>query len=157
HADDPSRAVLAARALQPQFGQHDVKHAMGIATGTAFCGVVGGAARREYTVLGDTVNLAARLMQAAPGDVLCDGVTASRSRAQLAWAQLPHLTVKGKAQPVPVFRPVGEVRPETSANAPLLGRAKELAVLEGALTAARAEAPASPIWIEGEAGVGKSR
>jgi class 3 adenylate cyclase len=48
---------------------------VGITTGVVFCGVVGSATRKEYTVLGDTVNLSARLMQYAfinGGGVVCD-------------------------------------------------------------------------------------
>ena len=52
---------------------------IGVTTGTAFCGEIGSDARREYTVMGDTVNLAARLMQASGGGILCDEATASRA------------------------------------------------------------------------------
>ncbi|CAM9507822.1 unnamed protein product, partial [Phaeothamnion confervicola] len=75
HADDPVRGVLAALRLCERLFDQRYTGSVGITTGEAFCGVVGSKTRREYTVLGDTVNLAARLMQRATteeGGVLCD-------------------------------------------------------------------------------------
>ena len=75
--------------------------AIGLTTGRAFCGAVGSDLRREYAVIGDVVNLAARLMQAAPGRILCDGATYQAARAHLAFQDLPAISVKGKAEPIP--------------------------------------------------------
>ena len=71
---------------------------VGVTSGVAFCGVVGSAGnRREYTVLGDVVNLAARLMQHAGRtgvQVLVDEPTAYASRSVLAFEELPSITVR---------------------------------------------------------------
>eukprot|EP00049_Salpingoeca_infusionum_P012643 m.232666 g.232666 ORF g.232666 m.232666 type:complete len:1227 (+) comp15237_c2_seq1:290-3970(+) len=71
HSDDPERAVSAALALaenirQLSFSDPSIKlrAAIGVCTGRAFCGVVGSAIRQEYTLMGNVVNLAARLMGA---------------------------------------------------------------------------------------------
>lgn len=105
HEDDAARAIQAALTLRAALRQHEVVHAIGIATGRAFCGVVGNDRRREYTVMGDIVNLAARLMQAARQDILCDQATASLAGPRFAYEHLAPLTLKGKAEPVPVVRP----------------------------------------------------
>ena len=66
HQDDPVRGVLASLNLISTLRKIDCKCAIGITTGFVFAGVVGTSGnRREYSILGDTVNLAARFMQAA--------------------------------------------------------------------------------------------
>jgi class 3 adenylate cyclase len=66
HQDDAVRAVLCAFSLQNVIGAENIKISIGIASGLVFAGVVGTAGnRREYSVIGDSVNLAARIMQAA--------------------------------------------------------------------------------------------
>eukprot|EP00049_Salpingoeca_infusionum_P002078 m.53659 g.53659 ORF g.53659 m.53659 type:complete len:1616 (-) comp11375_c0_seq1:3019-7866(-) len=75
HPDDPRRAVLAAMSLvqaRKELGPH-VVCSVGVATGDVFAGVIGAPSRGEYTVIGRTVNLAARLMQAGVNQVyVCD-------------------------------------------------------------------------------------
>jgi class 3 adenylate cyclase len=65
HDNDATRAVLSSLAIHSRLGHdHKVDSAIGITTGVVFAGVCGHrGSRREYTVLGDTVNLSARLMQ----------------------------------------------------------------------------------------------
>lgn len=65
HDNDALRGVLAAGAILQALHQLDLRPSIGITTGRAFCGVVGSRGRREYSVLGDAVNLSARLMQHA--------------------------------------------------------------------------------------------
>ena len=66
HQDDPVRGVLTSLNLISTLRKIDCKCAIGITTGVVFAGVVGTSGnRREYSILGDTVNLAARFMQAA--------------------------------------------------------------------------------------------
>lgn len=64
HQDDPIRAILTGLSLVKELGILKCVCSVGIATGTVFAGVIGtSGSRREYSVLGDSVNLAARLMQ----------------------------------------------------------------------------------------------
>lgn len=65
HEDDPMRGVQTALGMHTALQKLGWRCAIGITTGRAFCGSVGNATRREYTMMGDRVNLAARLMQAA--------------------------------------------------------------------------------------------
>jgi class 3 adenylate cyclase len=66
HQDDAVRAVLCSFALQNELKAMSVRLSIGIASGLVFAGVVGTSGnRREYSVIGDSVNLSARIMQAA--------------------------------------------------------------------------------------------
>jgi adenylate cyclase len=113
--DDACNAVAAAismqRAMEPINGQlradglPDISIGIGLHTGVATVGYIGSERRSEYTAIGDTVNLAARLEQnAQPGQILLSDAacTAARS-AGCRYTPRPPLTVKNRIQPVPVF------------------------------------------------------
>ncbi|HZA82944.1 MAG TPA: AAA family ATPase, partial [Actinomycetes bacterium] len=166
HEDDPARGVLAGLELRDALARLGRRAAVGVTTGRAFCGTVGSRWRREYTMLGAVVNLAARLMQEAGDGVLCDAATAEAARPVLAFEALAPVRVKGYADPVPVHRPLRPraraAREPRPAAAPLVGREAERGRLAGALgrlTAAHPGAPGPPqvLVVEGEAGAGKSR
>ncbi len=157
HADDAARAAQAARDLLVMAEAQGLAMAIGVATGPVFAGQVGSVNRREYTVMGDAVNSAARLMAAAgPGDIRCDFATVRDARRVLAFDTLPPVRLKGKAGLVRVYRPTGLARPQEQAGTALVGRQAELSRLAAALD----DAPAGRqrlLLIEGEAGMGKSR
>ena len=112
HADDAARAAQAARDLLAMAEAQGLALAVGVATGPVFAGPVGSANRREYTVMGDAVNSAARLMAAAgPGDIRCDFATAHDARRVLAFDTLSPVRLKGKVGLVQVYRPTGLARP----------------------------------------------
>ncbi len=162
HEDDAARAILAAFALQGPLRKLDVVHAIGISTGQAFCGVVGNDHRREYTVMGDTVNLAARLMQAARQDLLCDQETATLAGSRFSFEALPPLSLKGKAEPVAIFRPAPQAAkpaPIAGAGGPddMVGRHAERNLLADRLDLLASGGRPGVVLIEGEAGIGKSR
>ncbi len=161
HEDDPPRAVRAALAVHATLNGLQVRNAIGVTTGRAFCGPIGNERRRTYTIVGDVINLAARLMQSAPGAILCDATTYQFARVQLAFDTLPAIGVKGKAEPVAVYRPIGNLerlepvsmhRAETA----IVGRSSERAALDDKLAALQ-RGESSVVVIEGEAGIGKSR
>src|SRR5262245_34217318 len=102
--------------------------AIGLATGRAFCGAVGSDLHREYGTIGEVMNLAARLMQAAPGRILCDVATYRGARSHLAFQALPAISVKGNAKPVTVYQPAEPTRGTASPPA-MLGRVEERAAL----------------------------
>src|SRR6185295_17009094 len=104
HEDNAARAVQAALAIQTRFSELKLPAAaIGLTSGRVFCGVIGNRRRREYTMIGDVVNLAARLMQAAladaDGGILCDTATYQAAQEYLIFEVLPSIKVKGKTQP----------------------------------------------------------
>ena len=155
HEDDPVRVVQAALGIQASLRRLGVRHAIGVATGRAFCGSVGSDLRREYTMIGGVVNLAARLMQTAVDDVVCDAATQQAAEAKLAFEALPPRPMKGWAEPVPAFRPSGHGR-ASARSWSVVGRAHERGILAERLVALR-DGEGGTLLIEGEAGIGKSR
>ena len=126
HYDDAARAVFAALELQsPPAGLHFINGVqIGLAYGQMRAGAYGSPAQRTYGALGDTTNLAGRLMQAANGGILCDEAVYQATHAQLNFEPLPPIVVKGKAEPIATYRPTGE-----RASASLVGQAVERALL----------------------------
>lgn len=108
HEDDPCRAVQTAIMLQKRVAALDITTNVGVTTGKAFCGAVGSEERREYAMVGDIVNLSARLMSKAEGGILCDRDTYLASKSRIHFKTLPSITVKGKVQPIDVFAPQKE-------------------------------------------------
>lgn len=155
HEDDAVRAVQAALMLRDALRERGCPTRAGVATGRAFCGPVGSESRREYTMLGDVVNLAARLMEQASATVWCDAATVQAAHTRLSFESLPPVTVKGKAEPVAVYTPGGEAQAAV-ADRPLVGRVRELALFDRLTEELRAGRGAQAI-VEGEAGIGKSR
>jgi adenylate cyclase len=115
--DDPDRALQAAIAMMQALaqlnnqwraeGRPELQMGIGINTGEAFAGNIGSERRLEYTVIGDTVNTASRLCGAAKGGEIL--VSQSLTKALTGKANVEKsepLELKGKSQPVPVFRVV---------------------------------------------------
>lgn len=162
HEDDAERGVRAAMAIGQALGELGMAAAIGITTGRALCGAVGGLTRREYTMMGPIVNRSARLMQAAmagPSPILCDEATARAARSRLAFEAFPPIALKGVPEPVAVFAPIpAPAAPEAApASAPaLFGRGREQALIAAQVAALARDGLGGALIIEGEAGIGKS-
>ena len=100
-ADDAERAVACCLEL---VGLACVPARAGVATGLAFCAEMGTSTCREYVVIGDSVNVAARLAQTgAPGQVRVDATTAARCAGFAEQRRLPPLPVRGRNLPVEAY------------------------------------------------------
>ena len=159
--DDDERMLLTLREILDGRGPLPVK--IGVNRGAVFAGDIGPAYRRTYTVMGDAVNVAARLMAAAPdGEMYATERVLEGSATLFAVTRLAPFRVKGKARPVEAFA-VGPATGSRSREAlladrrfPLAGRRRELDALEAALTAVR-EGGGRVVEIVSEPGLGKSR
>jgi class 3 adenylate cyclase len=164
HEDDPLRALLAGQQLQQLLQEEGIACGLGVTTGRAFCGSVGNWQRREYTMIGSAVNLAARLMQQAGShsSILCDQPTRDAAAGRLLFEPLPPLALKGLALPQAVYRllsprhtalPLAHL---AHTRLPLVGREQEYAGL-ASLVRALNQNECGLVFIEGEAGIGKTR
>ena len=158
HEDDPSRAVQTALELRTALRELGVAYRIGVATGRVFCGTSGGATRREYVMVGHTVNLTARLMQAAVNDVLCDTTTLRLASSRLRFETLAPLKMKGITQPVPVYRPepVVEGAGAASRGTRVVGRQEERTQLTALVRRFTERGVGGTVILKGEAGIGKS-
>ncbi len=132
--------------------------AVGVNRGPVFAGAIGSPLRRTYAVMGDTVNLAARLVtRAEKGQILATGDVLQRSRARFETSARQFL-VKGKERPVTGYSVGGllESRDAEEERLPLVGRVEELAALRELLDRARGR-DSAVIELVGEPGIGKSR
>jgi adenylate cyclase len=169
HEDDPERAVRAGLAMQAAMTEINEQIAaqagvsfslrVGINSGEVLAGKVGD----EYTVMGDPVNVAARLQAAArPGSVTVGEVTHRLTRGAIEYTELEPLDLKGKAEPVPAWEAVqvlvpGAARRAARAETPLIGRDDESALLASTFERVVREGRPHLVTVIGQAGVGKSR
>ena len=164
HEDDAQRALHAALELRQQLAAAGVTARLGLASGTLCVGGYGGSRRRSFGAIGDAVNAAARVMALAQsGEVLVAGrVRQPLVDDEFTFEARAPITVRGKAEPLPVFAVTGVQRrrsirlQEPVTVLPIVGREPEVAQLAQAIAAARA-GHGQLLRIVAEAGMGKSR
>jgi class 3 adenylate cyclase/tetratricopeptide (TPR) repeat protein len=166
--DDAERAVRAAldlvdgvRGLGDEVGAGGLQARVGVLTGEA---AVTLAAEAEGMVAGDLVNTASRIQAAAPpGGVLVGEATRRSSEAAIEYADAGSHELKGKDEPVSLWRAVrvvagkgGALRP-TGLEPPFSGREREMHLVKELFHASASEAKAHLVSVVGVAGVGKTR
>ncbi|QSB14546.1 AAA family ATPase [Natronosporangium hydrolyticum] len=169
HEDDAERAVRAALAMQRSVrrvlddergGGAPLGLRVGINTGAVVAGVQ---ASLDYTVIGDTVNTAARLADAAAiGTVYAGARTSATTRNLASWRQLRPLRLRGKREPVEAYELLGlhdapGTRTAFGDEAPFVGREVELARVAGRLAEVVDRGDPRVLVMTAEAGVGKTR
>jgi class 3 adenylate cyclase len=172
HEDDPARAARAGLAIIAGIDDYasgldpsvrDVfKIRVGINTGPVVVGRIGGESE-EYTALGDPVNVAARLQNAAaPGSVLVTAATRRLIGSGADFRTLGAIEVRGKSEPIEAFEVLridehgGRQRGVPGLTSPMVGRAAELERLTELLDVVRAGRGRMAVVL-GEPGIGKSR
>lgn len=160
HHDFADQAVVAAMNVRRQLLAEGITTSIGIASGRVFSGPRGGPARRAYTITGRAVNLAARLMSIAEGEIFLDQTTHDILRAVVC-NSLEARQVKGLPKPVQLFSPAAwnkssyVERTEADADFFVAGREAERLELVAWLERPHAD-NASPLVISGVTGIGKS-
>jgi class 3 adenylate cyclase/tetratricopeptide (TPR) repeat protein len=169
HEDDAERAVRAALSMQravrrvlddERGGGAPLGLRVGLNTGEVVAGIQ---ASIEYTVIGDTVNTAARLADAAAvGAVYAGSRTAAGTRYVASWRQLRALRLKGKREPVPAYELLGlhdapGTRSGLGVEAPFVGREAELGRAAGWLAEVIDSGTPRVMVMTAEAGIGKTR
>jgi class 3 adenylate cyclase/predicted ATPase len=170
HEDDAERAVRAGLSMQRAMveinqeiaGSYGVSLALrvGINTGEVIAGAVG----ESYTVIGDTVNVAARLQAAAERGTVTVGERTFRATSDaVGYRELEPLTLKGKAEPVPAWEATEVIAAQPArragprVEAPLVGRQDEVELLCSIFGRVTREGRPHLVTLIGQAGVGKSR
>ena len=169
HEDDAERAVRSAwgmqgamvelnRAAAEDFGL-ELALRVGVNTGEVLAGRIG----EEYTVVGDAVNVAARLQGAAPvGGILVGEATRRATGEGVVYGRLGALPLKGRAEPVIAWqvqemKDGSALRAARGARTPMVGRQPELAQLVKLCDRVARERRAHLVRVIGEAGIGKTR
>jgi len=173
HEDDPERAARASLEIMKSIEENgkikigniakSLKARIGINTGLCISGEIGSDLRKEFTVIGDTVNLASRLQaNAVPGKVLIGEKTFQRIKDNFITSPPRKLKIKGKKDLVLVYTLKGEEKKisffeqKKNSHSPFMGREKELKNLKEALKKSY-QSKGEVIEISGELGIGKSR
>jgi class 3 adenylate cyclase len=168
YGDDAERAVRAALVVRDSVAamnaadpRLDLQIRVAVNTGEALTSLNARPGLGESMVVGDVVNTASRLQQAAPVNGIVVGEeTYLATRASIAYEPAPSVVAKGKAAPLSVWLALRASTPSgerTTSEASLVGRTRELQVLRGIWDSVATERTPHLITILGPAGVGKTR
>ena len=165
HDDDPMRAARAALDIHEALGQMSVNTIgplqahVGIASGEVVAGILGRADANDYTVLGDLVNLAARLVAAAgPGQTLLSHSVYRALSGRGDCDALGEIQLKGFEAPTRAWRLRGlSDEPLGATRSSFVGREAELEQFKSILSACLGRRSGQVVYVRGEAGIGKTR
>jgi len=165
HGDDPVRAARAAfdihegmKALSSEAKRNLSVH-VGIASGEVIAGGLGRDGHKEYTVIGDSVNLASRLDGLAnSGETMIDEVVQRAVMDHVEVEPVGDVEIKGLDAPVKVWRARNLLSPSAEIErSTFVGRRRELRQFDGVLASCNEDKAGQAVLIRGEAGIGKTR
>ncbi len=165
HDDDPLRAVRTAfdihaamAGLSAEFNRPLNVH-VGIACGEVIAGALGGDGNKEYTVLGDSVNLASRLDSLAEvGETMIDAMVHRAVSTQVACDLMGDIPIKGIDKPVQVWRAKAlQDQKIDQGRGMFVGRRGEFRQFESVLQSCVEDQAGQSVLLRGEAGIGKTR
>jgi class 3 adenylate cyclase len=153
HDDDAARAVRLADKAQAALASEGVAGRATVTFGLAYCGVVGNRERKDYAIIGDAINRAAKLVSRkdAPS-LVCDQAIAEKAGPWITFEPLS----EPQGRDASLFRPVFESKAPGRRPASFHGRETEMSWLQGRLDEVRSGPGGLVLYIEGEAGMGKS-
>jgi class 3 adenylate cyclase/predicted ATPase len=166
--DDAEQAVLAGMALPNRLLEEGLPFEVrcGVHTGLVLMGMLEAGGRHDWTVLGDAVNVASRLQQAAPPNgLLISRTTFQQIRGLFDITSRPPLEVRGKSEPLQTYLVAG-VKPQPfypltrgieGLLVPTVGREEELSQLQAAFLEAVEKNTLRCVAVIGDPGIGKSR
>ena len=165
HSNDPERAVRAAFDIQAAVaaleapGAEPLSCHIGLASGQVVASGTGSAAHREYTIIGDSVNLASRLQDlAGAGEIAASETVRDAVGELVSGEKIEQVKIKGIAQPVTVWRLTELIRQSAgTSRTPCVGRRVEIAQFQGALNACAEAGQGQSVLLRGDAGIGKTR
>ena len=171
HAFRGVQAALAVRETLSGYSEQlkgergvDIRLRLGLNTGLVVVGKIGDDLRMDYTAVGDTTHLAARVQTLAePGAILITDATHRLVEGYVRTEPLGPVQVKGRSEPVSLYKVIGRRRGRTRLKVsaergltPLVGREREVGVLHDCLARVKT-GRGQVVGVVGEAGVGKSR
>jgi class 3 adenylate cyclase/tetratricopeptide (TPR) repeat protein len=168
HEDDAARAMAAAQILRalPRGLNFITTVQIGVSQGRMRVGPCGSSRQRTYGVMGDEVNVAARLMQVAThAQVIVTKRVADQAAQRFQFRPLGEVSVKGKQEPIPIFELVDrrggalDIAGQDRGSAPplVVGRADERSILTAHFWKLLSARTSGLVLVSGEAGIGKTR
>lgn len=154
-------ALRFSKKAEQIFDKTAVDFRIALHSGQVFCGIVGNETRREYTVMGDAVNTAARILGKCPhNNIVVTDTFKQRTSGMAAYDRVGKYKFKGKSSSIELLSPTGNLKTNITSywtdNTVFVGREKELRYLYAGIDKMISENTKSKIVIQGKSGTGKS-
>ena len=157
HIDNPERSVRLGFEIHHALKKSGIGNSVGVSSGMAYCGILGNDTLRQYTIIGDVVNMSAHIAGIKRNEIFCDKSTYNASNKTVNYGGQIMAMIKGHKEPIPLSIPKSLLQEGLQSSVDVsVGRENELAVLTNAFHKT-AEGNSQCIIIEGESGMGKTK
>ncbi|ORX79562.1 hypothetical protein BCR32DRAFT_294366 [Anaeromyces robustus] len=160
HENDAQVGIEAALEICKNMKRVNDNFTIGVGTGITWVGGIGNEDRADYSVVGDSVNMAARLMmKAEKNTILCDEETYKLTKDNISYKYKGTLIVKGKSKSIMAYQPVNCTAvpihlPKITTEIELIGREKEIEVIESILVNYSTKCEGISLLVQGVEGLG---